>query len=225
MSKVSEILRNNPKNHFGSNSCFTTLLPRNSSFRPRRKFCIFYVSKVSEIQWRCFTSLVTRNSAFRLGRKECIFYLLKVLRNDPKHSRKSIVSNGVEWTLHNFSTLKHYIQFPSKVSEILRNNPRNHFGSNTCFTTLLPRNSLFRLGRKFCIFYVSKVSEILRNTPKHHLGSNGVEGMLHNFGTPKQCIQPRKTSSASFYLSKVSEILRNTTKHHFGSNGDVSQLW
>jgi hypothetical protein len=66
---------------------------------------------------------------------------------------------------------------------------------------------------------------MLWNTPKHHFGSNGVEWRLHNFGTPKQCIQSRNTSFESFYLSKVSEILRNTTKHHFGSNGDVSQLW
>jgi hypothetical protein len=43
--------------------------------------------------------------------------------------------------------------------------------------------------------------------------------MLHNFGTPKQCIQARNTSFASFYLSKVCEMLRNTPKHHFGSNG------
>jgi hypothetical protein len=43
--------------------------------------------------------------------------------------------------------------------------------------------------------------------------------MLHNFGTPKQCMQARNTSFASFYLLKVSEMLRNTPKHHFGSNG------
>jgi hypothetical protein len=43
--------------------------------------------------------------------------------------------------------------------------------------------------------------------------------MLHNFGTPKQCIEARNTSFASFYLSKVSEMLRNTPKHHFGCNG------
>jgi hypothetical protein len=72
---------------------------------------------------------------------------------------------------------------------------------------------------KFSSFYLSKVSEMLRNTPKHHFGSNGVEWMLHNCGTPKQCIQAWKTSFASFYLSKVSEMLRNTPKHHLGSNG------
>jgi hypothetical protein len=42
--------------------------------------------------------------------------------------------------------------------------------------------------------------------------------MLHNFGTPKSCIQSPNTSFASFYQSKVSEMLRNTPKHHFGSN-------
>jgi hypothetical protein len=66
---------------------------------------------------------------------------------------------------------------------------------------------------------------MLRNTPKYHYRSNGVERMLHNFGTLKQCIQSRNTSFASFYVSKVSEILRNTPKNHFGSYGDVSQLW
>jgi hypothetical protein len=66
---------------------------------------------------------------------------------------------------------------------------------------------------------------MLRNTPKHHFWSNGVEWMLHNFGTPKHCIQSWNTTFASFYVSKVSEMLRNTPKHHFGSNGVVSQLW
>jgi hypothetical protein len=77
----------------------------------------------------------------------------------------------------------------------------------------------------FASCYLSMVSEMLWNTPKHQFGSNGVEWMLDNFGTPKQCIQSRNTSFASFYLSKVSETLRNTTKHHFESNGDVSRLW
>jgi hypothetical protein len=49
--------------------------------------------------------------------------------------------------------------------------------------------------------------------------------MLHNFGTPKHCIQSWNTTFASFYMSKVSEMLRNTPKHHFGSNGVVSQIW
>jgi hypothetical protein len=66
---------------------------------------------------------------------------------------------------------------------------------------------------------------MLRNTPKHHFRSNGVEWMLHNFGTPKHCIQSRNTTFASFHVSKVIEILRYTPKHHFGSNGLVSQLW
>jgi hypothetical protein len=76
----------------------------------------------------------------------------------------------------------------------------------------------------FASYYLSKVSEMLWNTPKHHFGSNGVEWMLHNFGTPKHCIQSRNTTFASFHMSKVSEILQYTPKHHFGSNGVVSQL-
>jgi hypothetical protein len=149
-----------------------------------------------------------------------------MLQNTTKHYYGS---NRVERMLHNFSTPKQCIPsrnimfasfYLSKVSEILRNTPKHHFGSNGDVSHICyPGSSSFRLGCRFCIFYVSKVNEMLRNTPKHHYGSNGVEWMPHNFGTPKHCIQTPNTSFPSFYLSKVYEILQNTPKHHFESNG------
>jgi hypothetical protein len=75
------------------------------------------------------------------------------------------------------------------------------------------------LNTSFASLYVPKVSVMLWNTPKHHFCSNGVEWILHNFGTPKWCIQARTQVFHLSYVSKVSEMLRNTPKHHFGSNG------
>jgi hypothetical protein len=99
-----------------------------------------------------------------------------------------------------------------------------YLGLKHKFCILVPPNSALRLGRKVYIFYLLKVSEMLRNTPKHQFGSNEVDWKLHNFGTPKQCIQSQNTSFASFYLSKVSDMLRNTTKHHYGSNREERML-
>jgi hypothetical protein len=65
---------------------------------------------------------------------------------------------------------------------------------------------------------VLKVSEMLRNIPQHHFWSNGVECMLHNFGTPKQCIKAR-TQVLHVLRAEDNEMLLNTLKHHFGSNG------
>jgi hypothetical protein len=89
---------------------------------------------------------------------------------------------------------------------------------NGCFTTLVSQNCAFRLERKFCIFFVLKVSEMLWNTPKHYFGSNGVEWMVHNFGTPKQCIKAR-TQVLHVLRAEDHEMLWNTLKHHFGPNG------
>jgi hypothetical protein len=52
------------------------------------------------------TTLVPRNSAFGLEHKFCFFYVSKVSempRNTPKHH---FGSNGLEWMLYNFGTLK-----------------------------------------------------------------------------------------------------------------------
>jgi hypothetical protein len=76
-----------------------------------------------------------------------------------------------------------------KVSEMLRNIPKQHFGSNGVELKLRNLGAL-----KYCIqarntsfasFDMPKVSETLWNTPKHHFASNAVEQTLLNFGTLK----------------------------------------
>jgi hypothetical protein len=42
--------------------------------------------------------------------------------------------------------------------------------------------------------------------------------MVHNFGTPKQCIKAR-TQVLLVLRAEDNEILLNTLKHHFRSNG------
>jgi hypothetical protein len=42
--------------------------------------------------------------------------------------------------------------------------------------------------------------------------------MLHNFGTPQQCIMAR-TQVLHVLRAEDNEMLLNTLKHHFGSNG------
>jgi hypothetical protein len=42
--------------------------------------------------------------------------------------------------------------------------------------------------------------------------------MVHNFGTPKQCIKGR-TQVLHVLRAEDNEILLSTLKHHFGSNG------
>jgi hypothetical protein len=47
-SKVREMLRNTAKHHFGSNGrngCFTTLVPRNSAFRPETQVFLILPTK------------------------------------------------------------------------------------------------------------------------------------------------------------------------------------
>jgi hypothetical protein len=122
--------------------------------------------------------------------KFCIHLPVEGLRNAPKHSQTSF---SVKRSTMNASQLR----YPETV----------YSGSKHKFCILVPPNSAFRLGRKVYIFYLLKVSKMLRNTPKHQFGSNEVDWKLHNFGTPKQCIQSQNTSFASFYLSKVSDML------------------
>jgi hypothetical protein len=74
-----------------------------------------------------------------------------------------------------------------RVSEMLRNTPKHHFGTNRLEWMLhnFGTTEILHSGPKheFFIIDVPRVSEMLRNTPKHHFGSNGLEWMLHNFGT------------------------------------------
>jgi hypothetical protein len=58
----------------------------------------------------------------------------------------------------------------AKCSETPANIILGPMDQNGCFTTLVPRNSAFRLEHKFCILYVPKVSEIIKNTREHDLG-------------------------------------------------------
>jgi hypothetical protein len=76
-----------------------------------------------------------------------------------------------------------------KVSEMLQNTRKHHFGSNGVewmvrnFDT--PKLFIQAGNTSFAYFYMPKVSEMLWNTPHHHFGSNGVEWMLRNIGAPK----------------------------------------
>jgi hypothetical protein len=75
-----------------------------------------------------------------------------------------------------------------KVSEMLWNSPKNHFGSKGqewMFHNFSTTNWCIMAQHKFCNFHVPKVSNMLQNTPKHHFGSNAVDWMLQNFATPK----------------------------------------
>jgi hypothetical protein len=76
-----------------------------------------------------------------------------------------------------------------KVSEMLRNTPKHHFGSNVVEWMPLmfgaSKKCIQARNTRFASFYVPKVSEMLQNTPKHHFGSNVVEWMLRNFATLK----------------------------------------
>jgi hypothetical protein len=105
----------------------------------------------------------------------------------------------------------------AKCSETLPNIILGPMYQNGCFTSY-PEIVHSGPKYKFCIFYVPKVSEMLWNTSKHHLGSNVSDWMLHNFATPKQCIETRNTSFASFYAPMVSKMHRNTLRHHFVPN-------
>jgi hypothetical protein len=63
--------------------------------------------------------------------------------------------------------------YPSKVSEMLRNTRKHHFGSNGVSSQLwYPEIVHSGSDASFASFYQSKVSEILRNNSKHHFGSN-----------------------------------------------------
>jgi hypothetical protein len=85
--------------------------------------------------------------------------------------------------LDNFGTPKQCIQsrntsfasfYLSKVSEMLRNTPKHHFGTNGVDWMLhnfgTPKHRIQARNTSFTSFYLSKVSEMLRNTPKHHFG-------------------------------------------------------
>jgi hypothetical protein len=61
---------------------------------------------------------------------------------------------------------------------MLRNTPKDHFGSNGLEWMLhdfgTPETVHSDPKHEFFILDVLRVSEMLRNTPKHHFGSNGL---------------------------------------------------
>jgi hypothetical protein len=237
LSKVSEMLRNKPKHHFGSNGVKWML----HNFRIETQVLIIFtcrrLAKCSETlpnitlgpmgQNGCFTSSVPRNSVFRLETQVLLFFTSRRLAKCSKTLWNIILcpmeQNGCFTTLiprnnvfspetqvlHLFpvegcwNALKHaqtsfWVQWSRMDASQLRYLETVHSSRNTCFAS----------------FYLSKVSEMLRNTPKHHFGSNGVEWMLHNFGTSKQCIGPETHVLHLFTcrrLVKCYETLPNIT--------------
>jgi glycopeptide antibiotics resistance protein len=121
--KVSEMLWNNPKHHFGSNGVERMLYnfgTRNSAFRPKTQVlhllraegyrnALKHSQTSFWVQWSGMDALQLRYPEIVHSgpkRKFCIFYVLKVsemLWNTLKHH---FGSNGVEWMLNNFGTPK-----------------------------------------------------------------------------------------------------------------------
>jgi hypothetical protein len=65
-----------------------------------------------------------------------------------------------------------------RVSEMLRNTPKHHFGNGLDWMLHnFGTPEIVHSGPKheFFIFDVPRVSEMLRNTPNHHFGTNGLE--------------------------------------------------
>jgi hypothetical protein len=103
-----------------------------------------------------FTTLVPWNSAVRLEQKFCIFLRAEVYRNDSKHTETSFwvqqtrMNASQHWypeIVHSGPKYKFCIFYVPKVSEMLWNTSKHHFGSNVLdwmCTTLVPRNSALR---------------------------------------------------------------------------------
>jgi hypothetical protein len=123
LPRVCEMLRNTSKHHFGSNGLewmlynFGTpkycIRARNTSFS---SFTCRGFAKCSETLPYiilgpmdlngCFTTFVPRNSAFGLEHKFYIFYVSMVSEMPGITLKHHFGSNGLEWMLHNFGTLK-----------------------------------------------------------------------------------------------------------------------
>jgi hypothetical protein len=120
LAKSSEILANIILGTIDWIGCCTTLVPRNSAFGLEHKFCVFYVSMVSEMLWNTpkhhFGSSGLEWTLHNFGTLEFVHlgpkhnfckYLWaevsEIIRNTRKHR---FGSNGLEWMLHNFGTPK-----------------------------------------------------------------------------------------------------------------------
>jgi hypothetical protein len=186
------------------NGCFTTSVPRNSAFSPHTKvlhvFTCWRLVKCSETPQTSFWVQWSRLDASQLRYPETVHSV-------PKH--KFCIFLLVEgW----WKTPKHY--------------QTSFWVQWRCFTTLVPRNSTLRLRRKCYIFYLLKVIEMLQNNPKHQFGSNGVEWMLHNFGTPKQCIQTQTQVLHLFTCQRIVQCSEDSQTSLWvqWSRTDASQL-
>jgi hypothetical protein len=110
-----------------------------------------------------------------------------------------------------------------KVSEIIWNTRKHHFGSNglewmlhnfgTSIYCIRARNTSF--SSFTCRGFV-KCSETL---PNIIFRFDGLEWMLHKFWYPEIVRSGWKYEFCIFYTPKAWVMLRNTPKHHFGSNG------
>jgi hypothetical protein len=169
MRKVSKVLRNTPKHHFGSDGvewmlhnfgasklCIQTWNTSLASFTCRRLAkCSVTLPNIilGPMEYNgCFATLVPRKSAFRPETQVSNLLDGEGWRSAPKHSRTLF---WVWWSRTDASQL----WCPKIV----------HLG----------------LQHKFSSCYVQKVSEVLCNTFKYHFGSNGVKWMLRNYGSPK----------------------------------------
>jgi hypothetical protein len=108
---------------------------------------------------------------------------------------------------------KFCIFYVLKVSEMLWNTPKHHFGSNGVEWMLnnsgTPKWRIQDRNTSLASFYVPKVGEMLWNTPKHHFGSNGVECMLYNLVPWSSVFRPE---TQVLHLLRA-EGSRNALKH------------
>src|SRR5579883_3122431 len=174
----------------------------------------------------------------------------QILENTPKHHfgcNGGYRVRSCENVRRNFFTPKQCISVPKRTSfasfclhsgsEMLKNTPKHHFGSNEGYWVCSCRNVRRNFGTpkqsigvpqctSFSSFCMHSGSEMLENTTRHHFGSNAsywvrsCENVRRNFGTSKQSMSvPKRTSFSLFWMQSRSQILENTPKHHFGSNG------
>jgi hypothetical protein len=193
MSKVSEMLRNTPKHHFGSNGVEWMLhnfgTTKHCIQSRNTTFASFYMSKVTEMLRK------TRKHHFGSNGVVSQLWYPEIVHSGSDASFASITClrlakwsetltniNCVQWSRMDASQL----QYPETVHSVSKH--------------------------KFFIFYLLKVSEMIPKHSQTSIVSNGVEWMLHNISTLKQCIQSPNTSFSSFTSwrsAKWSETLTN----------------
>jgi hypothetical protein len=148
--KVSEMLRNTPKHHFRSNGVEWILhnfgTPKQCIQSQNTSVASFYPSKVSEIRWN------TPKHHFGSNGDVSQLWYPETVYSDPKH--------------------KFCICIPV---EGLRNAPKHSQTSFSiqwrCFTTLVPRNSAFRLGTQVLhLFTCRRLAKCSQTLPKINLG-------------------------------------------------------